>query len=115
MLLPEFDAILFCDELGFRNIRNSGLWWRSARFSWMRSETSKCMVPSGGRGPDGIMIAAHDVYDQQAGRWHGATPLPTSRSPRRRRDRRIHVIGRRLGSPGQRAALSETIGVCADC
>jgi len=29
MPLPEFDAILLCDELGFETIRNSGLWWRS--------------------------------------------------------------------------------------
>jgi hypothetical protein len=32
--LPEFDAILFCDEWGFETIRNSGLWWRSPRISW---------------------------------------------------------------------------------
>jgi len=103
MLLPEFDAILFCDELGFRNIRNSGLWWRSARFSWMRSETSKCMVPSGGRGPDGIMIAAHDVYDRQAGRWHGYTAANlaiTSPSSRQEnpRDRPTAWITRAAGS-----------------
>jgi hypothetical protein len=32
--LPEFDAILFCDGLGFEAIKAAGLWWRSPRISW---------------------------------------------------------------------------------
>jgi hypothetical protein len=32
--LPEFDAILFCDGLGFEAIKARGLWWRSPRISW---------------------------------------------------------------------------------
>jgi len=61
------------------------------------------MVPSGGRGPDGIMIAAHDVYDRQAGRWHGYTAANlaiTSPSSRQEnpRDRPTAWITRAAGS-----------------
>jgi len=63
------------------------------------------MAPSGGRGPDGIMIAAHDVYDRQAGTWHNAAPLPLPRDLFAvvAADRRIRVIGGQHGSPVQRS------------
>jgi hypothetical protein len=32
--LPEFDAILFADDLGFETINRQGPWWRSPRISW---------------------------------------------------------------------------------
>ena len=32
--LPEFDAILFADDLGLETINKQGLWWRTPRISW---------------------------------------------------------------------------------
>ena len=32
--LPELDAIIFCDGLGFEAIKSDGIWWRSPRISW---------------------------------------------------------------------------------
>lgn len=32
--VPEFDAILFVDDLGLETINGQGLWWRSSRISW---------------------------------------------------------------------------------
>lgn len=58
----------------------------------------------GGRGDDGVTLAAHEVYDLHSGRWKHAAPLPQARDHLAVvvMDDKIHVIGGRLRSPVER-------------
>jgi N-acetylneuraminic acid mutarotase len=55
----------------------------------------------GGRGPDGIVVAAHEVFDPRADRWTEAAPLPKARDHMVVivADGKIHVIGGRFTGP----------------
>jgi hypothetical protein len=39
--LPDFNAILFVDDLGMETINQEGLWWRTPRISWDGITVSK--------------------------------------------------------------------------
>jgi N-acetylneuraminic acid mutarotase len=55
----------------------------------------------GGRGLDGVVVAAHEVFDPQSQTWTEAAPLPTARDHMVviAADGKIHAIGGRLSSP----------------
>lgn len=55
----------------------------------------------GGRGLDGVVVAAHEVFDPRSRTWTEAAPLPTARDHMVviAADGRIHAIGGRLSSP----------------
>jgi hypothetical protein len=58
----------------------------------------------GGRNPDGVVVAAHEVFDPQLGTWSDAAPLPTARDHLAviAAGGKIHVIGGRFKGPGDR-------------
>ena len=58
----------------------------------------------GGRGPDGIVVAAHEVFDLQSGTWTDAAQLPIARDHMAviAVDGKIHAIGGRTGRPVDR-------------
>jgi len=58
----------------------------------------------GGRGRDGVVVAAHEVFDPRSGTWTEAAPLPTARDHMVviAVNGKIHVIGGRLRSPIER-------------
>jgi N-acetylneuraminic acid mutarotase len=57
-----------------------------------------------GRGPDGVVVGAHEIFDTKSGTWSEATALPTPRDHLVviAVDRRIHVIGGRFKGPADR-------------
>ena len=63
----------------------------------------------GGRGPDAIVVAAHEVFDPKTGTWSEAAPLPTARDHMAvvAFDGKIHVIGGRFKGPVQRTGLHD--------
>lgn len=58
----------------------------------------------GGRNPDGIVVAAHEVFDPQSGTWSDAAPLPKARDHLVviAAGGKIHVIGGRFKGPADR-------------
>jgi hypothetical protein len=70
----------------------------------------------GGRGPDGAVVAAHEVFDVHSGTWSKAAPLPKAR------DHlvviavagKIHVIGGRMGRPADRTGEHDVYDPATD-
>ena len=70
----------------------------------------------GGRGLDGVVVGAHEVFDPQSRRWSEAAPLPTARDHMVviAVDGKIHVIGGRFKGPADRTGLHDIYDPATD-
>ena len=63
----------------------------------------------GGRDPDGVTVATHEVYDPATNSWTMAAPLPKARDHMAAAviDGKIHVVGGRFASPVERSDMHD--------